>query len=70
MTGSAGTAPDRFQRQPRRCANCGHPFGLVRRRRAGKQYCSVVCMKTGAGTIKSVKAPVRWYQFLRLIRSP
>ncbi len=52
--------------QPRkRCAQCGKPFGLVRRRRAGKHYCSAVCMDKHAASIRdAIREKIRWYDFL------
>ena len=36
----SGAAPMRRSR----CAHCNGPFGMIRRRRSGRQFCSVVCM--------------------------
>jgi hypothetical protein len=33
------------------CARCGNPFGLVRRRRHGRQFCSVACMDKGVDSV-------------------
>lgn len=49
----------------KRCAQCGKPFGLIRRRRAGKQFCSARCVDDHAdGVRKAVEAKARWYEFL------
>jgi len=49
----------------RRCAHCSGPFGLVRRRRAGRQFCSASCMDAFDDTLRrSVQARARWLEFL------
>lgn len=49
----------------RRCNHCGGSFGLIRRRRGSKQFCSVQCMENYAVAVrKSVEARARWYEFL------
>ncbi len=51
--------------RPKRCAQCGKPFGLIRRRSAGLQFCSAPCMDGHAeGVRKAVEAKARWYSFL------
>jgi ribosomal protein S14 len=51
--------------QRNRCAQCGRPFGLVRRRRAGQQFCSAACMTEQADSVrKAVRDKARWYAFL------
>ena len=58
----AGALPPAELRR-RRCAHCGGPFGLTRRQRAGKQFCSAKCMAaSGAGG----QAPA-WPRWLALI---
>jgi hypothetical protein len=60
------TAAGYTDRERKRCACCGNPFGLIRRRRGGKQFCSIVCMeKVGGGGVKSAKTAQRWYEFFR-----
>ena len=52
-----------YRRQ--RCGQCGGPFGLIRRRRAGRQFCSAQCVESYAdGVRKAVEARARWYEFL------
>lgn len=49
----------------KRCGQCGGPFGLMRRRRASKQFCSAKCAELNAdGVRKAVEARTRWYAFL------
>jgi hypothetical protein len=49
----------------KRCVQCGGPFGLMRRRRAGKQFCSQKCADQHAdGVRKAVAVRARWYAFL------
>ncbi len=58
-------APDRDEPRRRRCAQCGKPFGLVRRRRAGLQFCSAACMTEQADALhKAVQARAIWHAFL------
>jgi hypothetical protein len=50
----------------KRCAQCGRPFGLVRRRRAGKQFCSARCVDDHATAVrKAVEAWANWLDFLQ-----
>jgi hypothetical protein len=63
---TATTAADYAGPERKRCARCGNPFGLIRRRRGGKQFCSIVCMeKGGGGSGKSAKSAQRWYEVFR-----
>lgn len=56
---------DQQESRRKRCAQCGKPFGLIRRRRAGKQFCSARCAEQHADSVrKAVEARVRWYEFL------
>ena len=49
----------------RRCAHCDGPFGLVRRRRAGRQFCSVACMESYDERLRrAAQARGRWFDFL------
>ncbi|MBI1204097.1 MAG: hypothetical protein GC182_16470 [Rhodopseudomonas sp.] len=49
----------------KRCAQCGKPFGLVRRRRAGMQFCSNACLTEQAqGAHRAVREKARWFEFL------
>ena len=41
-TDSGSRAPAVANRK--RCAHCQGPFGLIRRRRSGRQFCSIACM--------------------------
>ena len=58
-------ALERNETQRKRCAQCGRPFGLVRRRRAGQQFCSAACMDKQVETARqAVRDKIRWYEFL------
>jgi hypothetical protein len=44
-----------------RCAHCGGPFGLIRRRRAGRQFCCAFCVEAYDDAMRrSVQAKARW----------
>jgi hypothetical protein len=69
--GNSGIAPispaaiDTQDRRRKRCVQCGGPFGLMRRRRAGKQFCSQKCADQHAdGVRKAIAVRMRWYEFL------
>ena len=52
-------------RPSKRCAHCGGPFGLVRRRRAGKQFCSARCVDDHAAAVReAVRVRANWLDFL------
>ncbi len=38
------TVTNRYASIRKRCAQCGEPFGLIRRRRTGMQFCSLSCL--------------------------
>jgi hypothetical protein len=58
-------AIDAHDGRRKRCVQCGGPFGLMRRRRAGKQFCSQKCADQHAdGVRKAVAVRARWYAFL------
>jgi hypothetical protein len=58
-------ASDAREYRRKRCGQCGGPFGLMRRRRAGKQFCSQKCAEQHAdGVCKAVAVRARWYEFL------
>lgn len=58
-------APEFREHRRKRCGQCGGPFGLIRRRRGGKQFCSAKCAEQNAdGVRKAVEAKARWYEFL------
>jgi len=45
----------------KRCAHCGGPFGLIRRRRGGRQFCCAFCVEAFDDAMRrSVKAKARW----------
>ena len=45
----------------KRCARCGGPFGLIRRRRAGRQFCCSACMEAYDDALRrAVQAKARW----------
>jgi len=59
FSGEAPTNLREFRR--RRCAQCGRPFGLTRRRRAGMQFCSAQCVRDYEA---QNEARAHWYDFL------
>lgn len=62
---SAPSAPSRIAAARNCCGQCGNPFGLVRRRRAGKQFCSAQCVEAYAEEArKATEASARWHAFL------
>jgi hypothetical protein len=51
--------------QRKRCAHCRGPFGLVRRRRAARQFCSAACMESYDEALRrTVQAKARWLNLL------
>jgi len=59
-TSRAAVAPHR-----KRCAHCHGPFGLIRRRRSGRQFCSVVCMDGyDDAQRRAVQAKALWLDIL------
>jgi len=62
---SLPAASKRRSHRRKRCDQCSGPFGLTRRRRAGKQFCSAKCMELHAdGVRKAVEARARWLELL------
>jgi ribosomal protein S14 len=62
---AAVPASNHSEPQRNRCAQCGRPFGLVRRRRAGQQFCSAACMDKQVESVRqAVQDKARWYEFL------
>ena len=62
---SSVAASKRPELQRNRCVQCGRPFGLVRRRRAGRQFCSAACMDEQIESArKAIQDKIRWYEFL------
>lgn len=64
---AAVAAPDGGRTDPRRkrCAQCGRPFGLVRRRRGGMQFCSSACLNEQAESARNAfRDKARWFEFL------
>jgi hypothetical protein len=51
-------------RRPR-CDQCGGPFGLIRRRKIGRQFCSVKCMAAHARAPNALEPRHRWYDILQ-----
>jgi hypothetical protein len=61
----SSAAPDARGYRRKRCGQCGGPFGLMRRLRAGKQFCSQKCADQQAdGVRKAIAMRARWYEFL------
>ena len=53
-----------------RCAHCNGPFGMIRRRRSGRQFCSVGCMDGFDDALReTVRAKARWYDLIDRLRS-
>jgi hypothetical protein len=53
-----------------RCAYCNGPFGMIRRRRSGRQFCSVVCMERYDDAMReTVQAKARWYGLIDRLRT-
>lgn len=49
----------------KRCAHCHGPFGLIRRRRSGRQFCSIACMDGhDDAQRRAVQAKARWLDVL------
>jgi hypothetical protein len=61
----SSAAPDARGYRRKRCGQCGGPFGLMRRLRAGKQFCSQKGADQQAdGVRKAIAMRARWYEFL------
>ena len=53
-----------------RCAHCDGPFGMIRRRRSGRQFCSVTCMECYDDALReTVRAKARWYGLVDRLRA-
>jgi hypothetical protein len=53
-----------------RCAHCNGPFGMIRRRRSGRQFCSVACMDGYDDALRqTVRAKARWYDLIDRLRA-
>jgi hypothetical protein len=53
----------------RRCAQCHGPFGLIRRRRGGRQFCCSACMEAHDEAVRhAVQAKARWLDFIARAR--
>ena len=62
-TDSGSRAPAVANRK--RCAHCQGPFGLIRRRRSGRQFCSIACMdRYDDAQRRAVQAKARWLDVL------
>jgi len=57
------TTPESGEIRRNRCAQCGRPFGLTRRHRAGKQFCSTRCMTEYKGSARRERARSNWFDF-------
>ena len=63
-------SPDAAPVGRRRCAHCHGPFGMVRRRRSGRQFCSVACMDGYDDALReTVRAKARWYDLIDRLRA-
>jgi hypothetical protein len=52
-----------------RCAHCNGPFGMIRRHRSGRQFCSARCMDGFDDALReTVRAKVRWYDLIGRLR--
>jgi hypothetical protein len=61
FSGEAPTQANLREFRRKHCAQCGRPFGLTRRRRAGKQFCSAQCVREYDA---QSEARAHWYDFL------
>jgi len=61
--GQTMTTDERREFHRTHCAQCGRPFGMTRRRHAGKQFCSAPCVTKFAAE-KRERARAHWYDFL------
>lgn len=62
--------PDAAPAARRRCAHCHGPFGLIRRRRSGRQFCCSLCMEAYDEAVRrSVQAKARWLDFIERARA-
>jgi len=53
-----------------RCAHCDGPFGMIRRRRSGRQFCSATCMERFDDAMREqVRAKARWYDLIDRLRA-
>jgi len=53
-----------------RCAHCNGPFGMIRRRRSGRPFCSVACMDGYDDALReTVRAKARWYDLIDRLRA-
>jgi hypothetical protein len=65
FSGETPTAAELRDFRRKHCAQCGRPFGLTRRQRAGKQFCSAQCVAEFTGEARDpVQARSHWYDFL------
>lgn len=63
FSGETPTAEDLREFRRTHCSQCGRPFGLTRRRHAGKQFCSAPCVAEFAAANRE-QARSHWYDFL------
>lgn len=65
FSGATPTAAELRDYHRRHCAQCGGPFGLIRRQRAGKQFCSAQCVAEYSERARHEgKSRPHWYAFL------
>ncbi|MGN6574030.1 MAG: hypothetical protein ACTHLO_21680 [Pseudolabrys sp.] len=72
LPGAEAVAPshDAAPSTRRRCAHCHGPFGLIRRRRSGRQFCCASCMDAYDDAVRrSVQAKARWLDLLDRARA-
>lgn len=65
VSAAPASEPELQARLGKRCAQCGRPFGLVRRHRAGKQFCSERCLEEYSNARRDgAEGTTRWFEFL------
>ncbi len=69
FSGETPTAAELRDFRRKHCAQCGRPFGLTRRQRAGKQFCSAQCVADYTAEARAGgQVRAHWYDFLHLRR--
>ncbi|HWE77355.1 MAG TPA: hypothetical protein VG270_02440 [Pseudolabrys sp.] len=62
--------PNTARARRSRCAHCNGPFGMIRRHRSGRQFCSVRCMDGFDDALReAVRAKARWYDLVGRLRT-
>ena len=65
FSGETPTASELRKFRRKHCAQCGRPFGLTRRQRAGRQFCSAQCVAEYIGSADDGgRTRSHWYDFL------